>query len=62
MLTVEDLICSRWPGFAGQHRWLRSPLLAVLRLLFHESRFRQFGADYPHLGGMDFVEIGRAHV
>jgi len=56
MLTVEDLICSRWPGFAGQHRWLRSPLLAVLRLLFHESRFRQFGADYPHLGGMDFVD------
>nr|MBP9035802.1 GNAT family N-acetyltransferase [Pseudomonadales bacterium] len=56
MFTVENLICSRWPGFAQQHRWLRSPLLAVLRLLFHESRFRQFAEDYPHLRGMDFVD------
>ena len=56
MFTVENLICSRYPGFAQQHRWLRSPLLAVLRLLFHESRFRQFAEDYPHLRGMDFVD------
>ena len=56
MFTVEDVVCARYPGFARQHRWLRSPVLAILRLLFHESRFRQFAQDYPHLRGVDFVD------
>lgn len=56
MFTVEELIDRRWPDFGRRHRWLRTPLLAVLRLLFHESRFRQFGEQYPHLDGIDFVD------
>jgi len=56
MFTVEEVICSRYPAFAHQHPWLRSPLLAILRMLFHESRFREFAERYPHLRGMDFVE------
>jgi len=56
MFVVDELICSRFPGFARQHPWLRSPVLAILRLLFHESRFRQFEQAYPHLCGMDFID------
>jgi putative hemolysin len=30
--------------------------MAFLRMLFHEKEFQQFGEDYPHLTGLDFIE------
>lgn len=56
MLDVEHFVQARYPQLLLQRPLLTKPLLTALRLLFHEKEIRQFGANYPHLKGFDFVE------
>lgn len=56
MLDVEHFVQERYPQLLLRRPLLAKPLLTALRLLFHEKEIRQFGANYPHLKGFDFVE------
>lgn len=58
MLNVETEINQRYPNFFSQRstRLFAKPLLAFLRLLFHERELRQFGERYAHLTGIAFIE------
>jgi putative hemolysin len=56
MLDVEHFVQARYPQLLVTRPLLAKPLLTALRLLFHEKEIRQFGANYPHLQGFDFVE------
>jgi putative hemolysin len=56
MLSVENFLQNRYPGFWQNRPLLARPLAKVLRLLFHEKEFQQFAATYPHIRGFDFVE------
>ena len=58
MLNVETEINQRYPHFFQKKttRLLAKPLLALLRLLFHERELRQFGERYAHLTGIAFIE------
>lgn len=56
MFTVEQVLSERYPALQRRHPVIRSTLAAFLRLLFHERRFRQFAASFPHLEGMAFVD------
>jgi putative hemolysin len=56
MLNVEHILEERYPDFVNQHTKTASTLSRFLSFLFYESRFQQFGRDYPHLEGFDFVE------
>ena len=56
MLDVEHFVQERYPQLLLDRPLLAKPLLTALRLLFHEKEIRQFGANYPHVTGFDFVE------
>jgi len=56
MLDVEHFVQERYPRLLLDRPLLAKPLLTALRLLFHEKEIRQFGANYPHVKGFDFVE------
>ncbi len=56
MICVDTVISERFPGIAEKHPHLRNTLATLFRYLFHESEFKQFEKDYPHLSGIDFVD------
>ncbi|WP_250656329.1 GNAT family N-acyltransferase [Alkalimarinus coralli] len=56
MLNIQSVIEDRYPSFLGRSRLIKRPILAMLRLLFHEREFQQFGERYPHVQGVDFIE------
>jgi len=56
MINVETLLEQRFPQWRQQPPRYSSPLVKVLKLLFHEQRFAKFASDYPHLTGLDFVD------
>jgi putative hemolysin len=58
MLNVKTEINQRYPDFflRKSTRLIAKPLLAMLRLLFHERELRQFGERYAHLTGIEFIE------
>lgn len=56
MLNVQSVIEQHYPGFLERSRIVRRPLLAILRMLFHEKDFQQFGEQYPHLQGVEFID------
>ncbi|QUM75208.1 lysophospholipid acyltransferase family protein [Moritella sp. 24] len=58
MLNVEAEINQRYPDFFQKKstRLIAKPMLATLRLLFHERELRQFGETYAHLTGIEFIE------
>ncbi|MEM9255805.1 MAG: lysophospholipid acyltransferase family protein [Pseudomonadota bacterium] len=56
MLEIESFLQSRYPDFMQRHRRAGRTVARFLGFLFYQSRFQQFGRDYPHLHGFDFVE------
>jgi len=56
MLNVESIIEQRFPQILHQPSLLRRPLVAGLKMLFHEREQRNFQQRYPHLHGIDFVD------
>ncbi|MDX2320247.1 MAG: GNAT family N-acyltransferase [Moritella sp.] len=58
MLNVETEMNQRYPDFFQKKstRLIAKPMLAILRLLFHERELRQFGETYAHLTGIEFIE------
>ena len=58
MLNIEAEINQRYPDFLQKKstRLIAKPMLATLRLLFHERELRQFGETYAHLTGIEFIE------
>jgi len=58
MLNIEAEINQRYPDFFHKKntRLIAKPILAILRLLFHERELRQFGETYSHLTGIEFIE------
>lgn len=55
MFTVDDVIEKNLPQLQ-KHPVLSSVTRAALRRLLHEREFIEFGEQYPHLKGLDFVE------
>lgn len=51
MICVDSLLRQYLPA-QSHWQWLR----ALLRRLLYENDFQQFGRDYPHLKGLDFIE------
>ncbi len=56
MLNIQNVLESRYPTFFDRHTTAARTLSRFLGYLFYESRFQQFGRDYPHLQGFDFVD------
>lgn len=56
MICVDSVVNERFPAIAEKHPHIRSTLVTLFRYLFHESEFKQFERDYPHLVGIDFVD------
>ncbi|MBN7797973.1 lysophospholipid acyltransferase family protein [Parahaliea mediterranea] len=56
MLNIQHVLETRYPRFFDQHATTARTLSRFLSFLFYESRFQQFGRDYPHLQGFDFVD------
>ncbi len=56
MISVEQVISSRFPGLEARSPVMRRGLIALLRVLFRESEFQRFALRYPHLRGFDFVD------
>ena len=56
MISVDNVVSSQFPPLVQKHGFLRRPLTAFLRYLFHESEFKWFEQTYPHLRGFDFLE------
>ena len=56
MICVDTVISEKFPRIAEHHPHLRNTLAVLFRYLFHESEFKQFERDYPHLSGVDFVD------
>lgn len=56
MLDVQHTLEARFPGLFRRHKLAARTLSRFLGLLFYESRFKKFAAEYPHLEGFDFVE------
>ncbi|GAB3271144.1 lysophospholipid acyltransferase family protein [Parahaliea aestuarii] len=56
MLDVRSVLESRYPSFFQRHARSAHTLSRFLGFLFYQSRFEQFGRDYPHLRGFDFVD------
>lgn len=50
MICVDSLLRQYLPA-QSHWQWLR----ALLRRLLYENDFQQFGRDYPHLKGLDFI-------
>ncbi|MDQ6980776.1 MAG: lysophospholipid acyltransferase family protein [Ghiorsea sp.] len=56
MLNVDEIIEERFPRFERNTSMIKRPVLAALRMLFHEREQQKFENEYPHLQGLDFVE------
>ena len=56
MLNVDEMIEERFPKFEQNTSMVKRPILAALRMLFHEREQQKFENEYPHLQGLDFVE------
>lgn len=56
MISVEQVVATRFPDFPVRNPALYKTSVAVLRHLFRESEFQRFADRYPHLRGFDFVE------
>ncbi len=56
MICLESFVEEKYPGFIQRRPLLGKTLVHILKLLCHESEFKQFSSDYPHLQGIDFVE------
>lgn len=61
MISVENVVTSRFPDFPQRNPTVYKTVVAVLRLLFREVEFRRFAERYPHLTGFDFVEQALDH-
>ena len=61
MISVENVVSTRFPDFPIRNPTLYKTVVAVLRNLFRESEFHRFEARYPHLTGFDFVEQALDH-
>lgn len=55
MFSVNEVMNKHYPNVADKP-WLSKSLNFFLRHLLHEKEISEFGADYPHLLGVDFVE------
>ncbi|NVK87198.1 MAG: lysophospholipid acyltransferase family protein [Gammaproteobacteria bacterium] len=55
MFTVDQVIQDKYPSVA-QKPLVFKALCGTLKYLLHETEFKQFHRDYPHLDGIDFVE------
>ena len=56
MLNVDEMIEERFPKLEQNTSMVKRPILAALRMLFHEREQQKFENKYPHLHGLDFVE------
>ncbi|MDQ6980524.1 MAG: hemolysin, partial [Ghiorsea sp.] len=56
MLNVDEIIEERFPRFEQNTSMIKRPVLAALKMLFHEREQQKFENEYPHLQGLDFVE------
>jgi putative hemolysin len=56
MICIETVIEQRLPGFTERRPLLGKTLVSLLRYLWHETEFKQFSQQYPHLEGFDFIE------
>lgn len=61
MISVENVVTSRFPDFPERNPTLHKTVVALLRALFRESEFHRFEERYPHLSGFDFVEQALDH-
>lgn len=61
MISVENVVSTRFPDFSLRNPKLYKTVVAILRLLFRESEFHRFEERYPHLSGFDFVEQALDH-
>ena len=55
MFTVNEIIEKHLPQVSNKP-WLHKSTHAVLRYLLHEGDIIEFGARYPFVQGLDFVE------
>lgn len=55
MFSVDQVVNQHFPQINNKP-WLRKPITFFLRRLLHEKEFIEFGQQYPHLTGFDFVE------
>ncbi len=55
MINIESALESKFPGLTQRPIVGRS-IVNFLRFLCHESEFKQFEQNHPHLEGFDFVE------
>ncbi|MCE2570111.1 GNAT family N-acyltransferase [Motilimonas eburnea] len=55
MFSVDQVVNQHFPQINNKP-WLRKPVTFFLRRLLHEKEFIEFGQQYPHLTGFDFVE------
>jgi putative hemolysin len=61
MISVENVVSTRFPDFPQRNPTGYKTVVAILRFLFREVEFRRFAERYPHLTGFDFVEQGLDH-
>lgn len=55
MISVENSLYQKFPKLKKEPL-LSWPIIKFLRFLCHESEFKRFEQQYPHLKGADFVE------
>jgi len=56
MLNIQSVIENRYPEFLNRSKFITRPIIALLRLLFHERECQQFGERFPHAQGVDFID------
>ena len=56
MISVESVVAENLPAFFQQSPGLKNTVVSFLRYLFHESEFKRFEQNYPHLSGFDFID------
>ncbi|MBE0439182.1 MAG: lysophospholipid acyltransferase family protein [Gammaproteobacteria bacterium] len=56
MLTIEDAIHQKFPGFESKSPWIKKPTISLLRKLSHEQEVNHFLDTHQDLQGFDFVE------
>lgn len=61
MICIESVVEQRFPGLLERKPLVGNTLLKFLRFFCHESQFKQFEKNYPHLEGFDFIEQALLH-
>lgn len=56
MLSIESVIKEKFPNFTDNKPIASKTVIKALRIICHESKFKQFKNQYPHVEGFDFVE------